>query len=115
MSSREFGNYIEKRIFKRIDSSLKVSLLYGGRKIQAKCANISCGGIYLNIKNIRSRVAELKKSLEVAIHLPNRKTPVVMVADVIRHDPQDGLALKFQGLYNDNVLEIEKYIKSKVH
>ncbi len=113
MSEQNFSNFIEKRIFRRVDSELKVSLLFEGKKIPAKATNISCGGIYLNLK---SKKYEFNKDLEVAIHLPNRKNPVVLVAEIIRQNNGDsGVALKFQGLYNDMVLEIEKYIKSKMH
>lgn len=114
MSQQNFSNFIEKRIFRRVDSELKVSLFYEGKKIPAKATNISCGGIYLNLK---SKNYGFNKDLEVAIHLPNRKNPVVLVGEIIRQHNGDcsGVALKFQGLYNDMVLEIEKYIKSKMH
>lgn len=55
--------------------------------------------------------------LSLVIHLPNRQKPIEVVAEVLRRENSDrqGLACKFQGLYNDNILAIEQFIKSNVH
>ena len=112
MTATGVFDFIEKRIFRRVDSSLEVYLNCGDRKIQATSENISCGGIY--IKSPQENIPE-DTDLELAIYLPHREKPVVMTADIIRKDRSGDLALKFRGLYDDNVLQIEKFIKAHLN
>lgn len=104
----------EKRLFKRIDVGLEVELMVDGSALHATTANISCGGLFLMLD-----AKELKEvqDLSLVIHLPNRQKPVQVVAEVLRkeNDSREGVAVKFQGLYNDNILAIEQFIKSNLH
>jgi len=106
-------NYIEKRIFRRVDAELPVDLELGEETVHSTSSNISCGGMFLLIDP--EKLSDRQK-LDVAIHLPNRKNPVKMTAEILRSD-QDrrGIAVQFQGLYNDNLLEIEKFVKGKLN
>jgi len=105
-------NYIEKRIFRRVDAELPVDLQVGEEKVLTTSSNISCGGMFLQIDP--TRLSQLQK-LDVVIHLPNRKNPVKLSAEVLRSEDRRGVALQFEGLYNDNILEIEKFVKAKLN
>ena len=107
-------NQSEKRLFKRLDVGLEVELFLKGKQLKTKTSNISCGGLFLKVNP-----EELKgnKDLSLKIHLPNRQRPVELNATVLRQEAEEnpGIALLFDGLYNDNILAIEQFIKSKVH
>lgn len=107
-------NYIEKRIFRRVDAELPVDLEIGSETVQTTSSNISCGGMFLLIDPDKLND---KHKLDVVIHLPNRKNPVKMSAEILRSESSDrrGVAVQFQGLYNDNMIEIEKFVKGKLN
>lgn len=107
-------NYIEKRIFRRVDAELPVDLQVGEEKVMTTSSNISCGGMFLQIDPAQLSMLE---KLDVVIHLPNRKNPVKLSAEILRNERDDrrGVAVQFQGLYNDNILEIEKFVKAKLN
>lgn len=107
-------NYIEKRIFRRVDAELPVDLELGSETVQTTSSNISCGGMFLLIDP--DKLGDQHK-LDVVIHLPNRKNPVKMSAEILRSESNDrrGVAVQFQGLYNDSMLEIEKFVKGKLN
>jgi c-di-GMP-binding flagellar brake protein YcgR len=109
-----FVSYIEKRIFRRVEAEVPVDLEMGDRTLQTTSSNISCGGMFLLLDP--SQVQE-QKSLNLVIHLPNRTKPVKLTGDVLRreNDSRPGVAVQFQGLYNDNILEIEKFVKAKLN
>jgi len=104
----------EKRLFKRLEVGLEVELWADGMPVKATTANISCGGLFLRINP-----DEIKQDdhLSLLIHLPNRSQPVKLSAQVLRkeREEREGVAVKFEGLYNDNILAIEQFIKSKLH
>ena len=104
----------EKRLFKRLDVGLDVELTVDGAALHATTANISCGGLFLMLDSKEIKEAQ---DLSLVIHLPNRQKPVQVVAEVLRreNDNREGVAVKFQGLYNDNILAIEQFIKSNLH
>ena len=104
-------NFIEKRIFKRLPTEVPVELEVGGKKLNGQTRNISCGGMFLRIdpKHLKNG-----GELNVVIHLPNQKNPVKVVGEVLRHE-SDGVAVEFQGLYNDNILAIERFVKSNLN
>lgn len=104
----------EKRLFKRLEVGLEVELLIDGSPVKATTANISCGGLFLMLDPQRVDSAD---GLSLVIHLPNRQKPIEVVAEVLRRENSDrlGVACKFQGLYNDNILAIEQFIKSNLH
>ena len=107
-------NYIEKRIFRRVDAELPVDLEFGSETVQTTSSNISCGGMFLLIDP--DKLNDMHK-LDVVIHLPNRKNPVKMSAEILRSESSErrGVAVQFQGLYNDNMIEIEKFVKGKLN
>ncbi|MDL1873212.1 PilZ domain-containing protein [Deltaproteobacteria bacterium PRO3] len=110
-----FVNYIEKRIFRRVDAELPVDLELGSETVQTTSSNISCGGMFLLVDP--DKLGDQHK-LDVVIHLPNRKNPVKMSAEILRSESVDdrrGVAVQFQGLYNDSMLEIEKFVKGKLN
>jgi hypothetical protein len=106
-------NQSEKRLFKRLEIGLKVELVVDGAPFKATTSNISCGGVFLMLNP-----DEIKKDqdLSLIIHLPNRKKPIELTAEILRRerDARQGIAVKFQGLYNDNILAIEQFIKSSL-
>lgn len=106
-------NYIEKRIFRRVDAQVPVELEMGDRTLQVTSSNISCGGMFLNLDPAELHEA---KSLNLVIHLPNRAKPVKLTGEVLRCETErEGIAVQFQGLYNDNILEIEKFVKGRLN
>lgn len=104
----------EKRLFKRLEVGLEVELMIDGAPVKATTANISCGGLFLMLDPQKLQSAD---GLSLVIHLPNRQKPIEVVAEVLRRENFDrqGIACKFQGLYNDNILAIEQFIKSNLH
>lgn len=104
-------NYIEKRIFRRVNAELVVNLEAEDQNLQTTTTNISCGGVFLKVDP--QQLSE-KEDLNVLIHLPNRLNPVKIAGKILRHEnSKQGVAVQFNGLYNDNILEIEKFVKGK--
>ncbi len=115
-SSRIEGvvNFIEKRIFRRVEAELPVDLQFGDRTVNAVSSNISCGGMFLMVDPMQ--LQDLN-NLDLVIHLPNRNKPVKLTGEILRSETagRAGIAVQFQGLYNDNILEIEKFVKAKLN
>ena len=66
--------------------------------------------------NVDPAELQEQKSLNMVIHLPNRSKPVKLTGEVLRCEKErDGIAIQFQGLYNDNILEIEKFVKGRLN
>ena len=104
-------NFIEKRIFRRLDAEVPVDLEISGKTLKVRTRNISCGGMFLNLDPEKLNP---DGDLNVVIHLPNRKNPVKLAGE-IRRRGNDGVAVEFQGLYNDNILAIERFVKSNLN
>lgn len=108
-------NYIEKRIFRRVDAKVKVDLECKDHTLNATSSNISCGGLFLLVDP--EKISN-EKTLDLVIHLPNRNKPVKLSGEILRREDdtsRHGVAVQFQGLYNDNILEIEKFVKGKLN
>ena len=105
-------NQTEKRLFKRIDTSLEVEVM-GFGPLKGIASNISCGGLFLETDPHQV----YQENLSLLIYLPHRKNPVQLVAQVLRRENEKrrGVAFQFSGLYDDNILAIEQFVKSKVH
>lgn len=84
----------------------------GGEALRTNATNISCGGMFLKMDKSFFKVDP--EELGLAIYLPNQKRPVKLVGEICRRSPR-GVAVEFQGLYNDNILAIEKFVKSKLN
>lgn len=108
----------EKRNYRRIDVRLKAEVTVEGENFLALAENISCGGIYLSLENLPK---DTEKKILVKVRLPHNKKDIQVVGDVRRVEentsPKDKnrLAVEFSHLYDDNILEIEKFIKSSYH
>lgn len=104
----------EKRNHQRIDIDLPVDIIIEGKKISASTSNISCGGMYLPMP--KESTLQEHAALEITLSLPSIDKPVKVMGAVNRIDGTDqGIAVEFQGLYDDNILAIERFIKSKLH
>ena len=89
-------------------------IIIEGKKISASTSNISCGGMYLPMPP-ESALQE-KTGLEITLNLPSVNKPVKVMGEVNRIDgDSQGVAVEFQGLYDDNILAIERFIRSKLH
>jgi hypothetical protein len=108
----------EKRYYQRLQVDLPVDVVIEGKKISANTSNISCGGMYLPLP---SEHLNNQKNLEIIVNLPADEKPVKILGQINRIDNASsinepkGVAIEFQGLYDDNILAIERFIKSKLH
>lgn len=105
----------EKRNHKRLDVILDADLVIDGQKVNATTSNISCGGLFLPIKNLN---LANKSNIEVVLNIPDSEKPVKVIGEVSRVDAIDqtnGVAIKFSGLYDDNILAIDRFIKSHLN
>lgn len=117
--SQWFSDRPERRNYHRIPVKLDVDLVINGQKMNATASNISCGGLFLPLpsKSVEKHTAPV----EVMLTLPDHKRPVKVIGEISRlHETkqskeQPGLAIKFKGLYDDNILAIERFIKSRMH
>lgn len=105
----------EKRHYKRIDLELPVEILFEGNKVAATTENVSCGGMYL--PNIDADFSASKDIIAI-VNLPDRAAAIRLSAKVARIEEgetkKQGVALEFDGLYDDNRLEMDRYIKWKL-
>jgi hypothetical protein len=104
-------NFIEKRIFRRLKTEVKVDMEFPGKTVKAATRNISCGGMFLRVDPKKINGCD---EVQLAIHLPNRDKPIQLVG-AVRRSEIDGVAVEFQGLYNDNILAIERFVKSNLN
>lgn len=117
--SASFLSRPEKRNHRRIDSDLHVDVTIDGQQIQATATNISCGGLFIPMHHIPQKD---NADVEVTLHLPDSKKPVRVVGEVnrieggslIKRRPA-GIAVQFSGLYDENIHEIDRFVKSKLH
>ncbi len=117
--SHDFLKNPERRNYQRIDADLPVNLMIDGQPIDATTSNVSCGGIFLPIK--KNNFSE-KSEVEVILHLPDTDKPVKVIGEVSRVEREGGnqesgggVAVKFKGLFDDNILAIDRFIKNKLH
>lgn len=109
----------ERRNYRRVDVDVEVDLFLDGQNVKTTATNISCGGMYLPIK--KKEVQEQEK-IQAMVHLPDIGKPVVVAGEVARVEKgsflsrhRGGLAIRFSGLYDDNILAIDRFIKDKLH
>lgn len=106
----------EKRHYQRIDLELPVDLEVNGEKVSATTENISCGGMFL--PNISAEIKE-KQEVITFIRLPDRSQSIRLPAKISRvekklKEAQKNIAVQFHGLYDDNLMAIDHYIKWKL-
>ena len=113
MSQNRIPKVPEKRHYQRLQCELPVRLEYDGEAVSATSDNVSCGGMFLPINNIN--VSE-DQPIVAFINLPESARAVRLTARIkrIEKDPDNkfkGVALEFEGLYDSNRLEIDRYVK----
>lgn len=107
----------ERRNNLRLNVELDVNLTIDGIHLDATTSNISCGGMFLPIE--RSTLPS-DAPVEVMLHLPDSVQPVRLTGQVARYEeiptePSKGVAIRFNGLYDDNILAIDRFIKNKLN
>lgn len=118
MQDDNFLKYPERRNHQRVDVDVEVNLVVDGQQLKTTASNISCGGIFLPLNQPS---IEKKTSLEVTLHLPDTEKAIKVIGEVSRVEKnasstdQGGVAVRFNGLYDDNILAIDRFIKSKMH
>jgi hypothetical protein len=113
--SNHFPKNPEKRHYQRIEMELPVEIEIDGAKVSATTENVSCGGMFL--PNMETSLGEAQEVVTY-INLPERSEAVRMPAKVLRIEKKDGhapgVALQFHGLYDDNHLAIDRFVKGKL-
>lgn len=108
----------EKRHYKRLKCELPVVLEFDGETISATSQNMSCGGMYLPLQN-DTFVENKPPKIIAQIMLPDRIECIKLPAKISRFEKDiqnklKGVALEFEGLYDNNRLEIDRFIKWKL-
>src|SRR3989339_1318078 len=117
--SDSLPKHSEKRNFQRMDLELPVRIEVEGKQIETNTQNISCGGMFLPIGNPEA-AEKLKEEggLLAYITIPEQYKTVQLAGRIKRiqrnsdRDPV-GVAIQFSGLFDDNFLEIDRYLKTK--
>lgn len=110
----------EKRHYQRLDEELPVRLEIDGRLIESTLHNISCGGMFLpHVQIDIPKDSELKAQIALPQTSEATAKTVKLSGRIVRVNPninhQDSaLAVEFNGLYDENHLEIDRYIKLKL-
>lgn len=107
----QFPKNPEKRHYQRIELELPVEIEVNGERVSATTENVSCGGMYL--PNLNGTLEE-KQEFVAIINLPDRAEAIRLKAKVLRIAREGNVAAEFDGLYDDNRLEIDRYIKWKL-
>ena len=118
MNNNDWLTRTEKRNYQRIDAELDVKVTIDGKVVDTTSANISCGGVFLPLKTEHNAQVKSDSALEVFVHLPDSERPVKVVGVLCRkQEAQDneGIAIRFSGLYDDNILAIDRFIKNRFH
>lgn len=102
----------ERRQTRRMDVDLGVHLKIDGQELSANASNLSCGGMFIPMQKT---IVKEKDSLQMVIHLPDMDKPVKVFGEIARVLEGQGVGVKFTGLYDDNILAIDRFIKSNVH
>lgn len=120
MSGHWFPLRPEKRNHRRLDIELDVDLAIGPSRVKASTTNISCGGLFLPVKPLNDFSPE--NPLEIFLNLPDADKPVKLVGEVSRVQNRsllfgypEGIAVRFKGLCDENILAIDRFIKTRVH
>lgn len=110
----------ERRNYRRLEVKLDVDLVIEGQKVNTMTENVSCGGLFFPSKNFS--FFKQNSNVEVTLNLPDTKNPVKIIGEISRCQllpeklPQkNGVAIKFRGLYDENILALDRFIKNKLH
>src|SRR3989338_646685 len=108
----------EKRTHRRIDVDIDVNLIVDGKKIDTTATNLSCGGIFVPVDY---EVIPKQLEVELTINLPDHAKPVKVFGVISRagkenpSSQKEGVAIRFNRLYDENILAIDRFIKSRMH
>lgn len=112
-------NRPEKRNYQRLDVEIDVDLVIEGKHLSATSSNVSCGGMFIPTKD---NYLKERTDIEITLHLPEEKKQVRIIGAVARMQDSSflgsqkkGVAIEFRGLYDDNILAIDRFIKNKIH
>jgi hypothetical protein len=115
-----FSKGPEKRNYKRLELELPVKLEVDGHEIETSTENISCGGMFLPVKK-KKGLTGLKEydELTAFITIPDECRSIKLTACVNRVQRNTertpiGVAIEFCGLFDENHLEISRYLKTKL-
>jgi len=117
--SDDFPKGPEKRNYQRVELELPVRLEVAGQEIQTTTENISCGGMFLPTP-IQAEDSFVEDQVITAfISIPDQNKVIKMAGSITRvHKKYNadtvGLAIQFSGLYDDNRLEIDRFLKWKM-
>lgn len=112
----EFLAFPEKRHHQRLSINLGVGILINGKKLNVVTENISCGGMYLPVK--KTDLENPSKEIEMVLSLPDNEKPVKLIGEIARIDKsthREGVAIQFKGLYDENRMAIDRFVKNKMH
>lgn len=117
MTKNKIPKITEKRHYQRLECELPVRLEVDGKALNATSQNVSCGGMFLPWNE--DKTFEGKKELIAFINLPDRAETIRLPAKINRLEKDlenklKGIALEFQGLYDTNRLELDRYVKWKL-
>lgn len=118
MSDDYTFNRPEKRTHRRIDVDIDVNLIVDGKKIDTTATNLSCGGVFVPVDY---SIIPHKTEVELILHLPDHEKPVKVFGIVSRagkenpSSQKEGVAIRFNRLYDENILAIDRFIKSRMH
>lgn len=93
---------------------LPVRLEFADQSIYANTENISCGGMFLPEVNHGMDI-DVDDEITAFLTLPSKTKTVKVNCHVsrVQRQPDSGIALEFRGLYDENIQEIDTYIKNK--
>ncbi len=111
MGEDSFLKHPERRNYQRVDVDLKVNLNIDGKSMKASASNLSCGGLFLPTEKL---VLQENSNLEMTLHLPDQKKPIKVFGTPV-HREGKGVAVQFQGLYDENIMAIDHFIKNRFH
>ena len=74
------------------------------------------------VECVKKNEIQEQEKIQAVVHLPDMGKPVVVAGEVARVEKgsflsrrRGGLAIRFSGLYDDNILAIDRFIKDKLH
>lgn len=104
----------ERRLHKRLNVNLPVTLRYKGSLIPATALNISCGGICLATDS--DEVSD-PENVEVVVDLSTVEHDVSVRGKIVRvnEGTQKKLGVQFTNLYSVGHQAIERFVKKQVN
>ncbi len=109
-------NKPEKRHYQRLDVELDVAIEFDGQKVAVTTGNISCGGMFLPEMDLN---LEMESEVMAFVNLPDHTETIRVPCKVRRietctESKKIGVAFEFNRLYDDNRLQIDRYVKWKL-